>query len=511
MAKKLPSRFIVPTVDALVDIFTKRWRARMLQADPTSAVDVGVNSFPWAAGKAIVDVALPIFGNVIRAAEAYLVRGMRGQRLLDYAAEKGLDGLRPATGATGYVLPRSIATGGATIEAGTELFHRATSLRFRVRVTDTYVLGQPIAIEGIDVGPSTNLAAGTVLEFTSAPSGVSTMVDVESQNDGFGEIVGLTGGSEAETEEELQTRIIDTQANPPAGSNSAQVIHEAEKTPGVPVAKAWAVPAFAGPGSVCVLFTIRPATLGASRIPTSIQMGLVESRLRVLFATDYSITVGALVDHPITVAVGVTWRASTPGWVDAVPWPEGAGANSAVVAASPAPSNTSARVTAGSSIADPVVGKTFAVYDVVTRTFKKKRIATISVVTPGTEWDLTFDFTNAASDIYILVAAQTLSPYSPSLALLPPPFLNYIKQLGPGEQTASLPDPGGRQRRFPFSPESWSSEVTNEGLVSAAKASGGVSDVEVELPATPYPTPVGVLGVSAKLVRMTDLAAFPQT
>ena len=198
MAKTLPDRFIVPTVDALVNVFTKRWRARMLQADPTSTVDVGVNSFPWAAGKAIVDVVVPLFGNVVRAADAYLVRGMRGQRLFDYAEEKGVDGLRPAVGSTGYVIPRSIATGGANIDEGTLLFHRATNLRFRVRVTDTYVTGQPIGIEGIDVGPATNLDAGTVLEFVSAPSGVSTLADVEAQNDGFSQFVGLTGGSEGD-------------------------------------------------------------------------------------------------------------------------------------------------------------------------------------------------------------------------------------------------------------------------------------------------------------------------
>lgn len=511
MAKTLPDRFIVPTLDALVDVFTKRWRARMLQADPTSAVDVGVNSFPWAAGKAIVDVVFPLFGNVIRAADAYLVRNMRGQRLFDYAAEKGVDGLRPATGSTGYIIPRSIATGGANIEEGTQLFHRATNLRFRVRVTDTYVMGQAIAIEGIDVGPATNLEAGTVLEFVSAPSGVSTLADIEAQNDGFSEFVGLTGGSEAETEEELQDRIIDAQTNPPTQGNSAQVIFEAERTPGVPVAKAWVYPAFAGPGSTCVVFTIRPSTLGAPRTPSSIQMGLVESRLRVIFPTDDSITVATLLDNPVTVAVGVTWRSSSPAWVDAVPWPPSAGANSVAVMAAPAPSNTSARVEAGTTVVNPEVGKTIAVYDATTRTFKKKRIASIITLIAGQRWDLTFDFTNAASDVYALVAGQLLSPYSSSLNLLPAPVLTYVRTLGPGEQTVTLPDPGGRQQRFPFSPDAWSSVITNEGLVSAVKASGGVSDVEVVLPLTPYATPVGVLGVSSYLVRMTDFAVFPQT
>lgn len=511
MALQIPDRFIVPTVDALRTVFTKRWRARMLQADPSAVVDVGPKSLPDVAARVVGDVVYPLFGNVVAAAGAFLVRNLRGEPLLLYAAEKGIDGLRPATGATGYVMPRSIATGGAFVPAETVLVHRATSLRFRTRVADTYVEGQPIAIEGIDTGPATNLDAGTVLEFDSAPSGVSALVDVQEQSDGFGQIVGLTGGSEAETEEQLQDRIIEGQANPRADNNGSVIIFETERTPGVPVEKAWVVPAWCGPGSVCVLFTVRPPSLGASRIPTSVQRGIVEANLRVLFHADYSITVGALLDHPITVMAGVTWNGSTPGWVDTVPWPPSAEADSVTVVGAPAPSNTSARVLAGVAVTNPQVGQTFAVYDPTTRVFKKKRIASIITIISGEMWDLTFDFTNNASDIYSLREGQFLSPYSPSLNLLPAQVLTYFQGLGPGEQTAVLPDPGGRQRRFPFSPESWSSVVSNEGLVAAFKATKALRDIEVQLPATPFPTPVGVLGVSAKLLRVGDIAVFPQT
>jgi hypothetical protein len=86
-----------------------------------------------------------------------------------------------------------------------------------------------------------------------------------------------------------------------------------------------------------------------------------------------------------------------------------------------------------------------------------------------------------------------------------------MQTLGVGEQFASFPDPGGRQRRWPFSPEEWPNVVSNEGLVTATKASGAIADVEVLAPSTPYSTTVGTPGVSVYLLQLGDLAVFPQT
>ncbi len=513
MPLKVPTKFHLPSLDDMRQLFAKRWLARSLQADPTRPVDVGPKSLPYTAGAAVADVLYILLADVVLAGKAYLVRNMWGDRLLAYAKERvQIDGLRPAVGSSGFITARSIAVGGAPIAQGTQLFHRPTSLRFEVQLTATYFDGMPIPIVGIDTGPETNLPQGTVIEFFSAPTGVSVLADVMGQNDGFGGEVGLAGGAEAETEEQLQQRVIDAQRNPRSAGNSPQIIFEAERTKGVPVEKAWYIPAVVGPGTGCLLFTVRPATVGGTRIPTSVQEALVEATIRQPFPLDFNLTVATLLDSSVAVAAGITWASGTPGWVDTVPWPPANGANPVKVLSAPAPSNTSARVKALSAVAAPQVGQTFAVYDPATRLFKKKRIGSIIEVVAGTTWDLTFTFSNNASDTYMLVGGQMLSPYSDSLNLLPLSILRLFGTFGPGEQVVPpFVDPGMRQQRFPESPDEWPSVISNAGLVNAFKATRAVTDIEVILPETPYHTPVGVLATTAYLLRMSDLAVYPQT
>jgi hypothetical protein len=104
---------------------------------------------------------------------------------------------------------------------------------------------------------------------------------------------------------------------------------------------------------------------------------------------------------------------------------------------------------------------------------------------------------------------QLVSPWSDSLNQLPTALITYMLGLGPGEQFATLPDPGVRGRREPESPSSWPSTIGNADLVGAIKATPPISDIVLRLPSqTPYPTPVGVPGVSVYLFTLGDLAVF---
>lgn len=505
----IPEDLILPTREDEVQRGLNSWLVRSLSAEPGRAVDVGPGSFPAVAAEVVADMVMPVYADCLATYDAQFVRNTFGARLERLAIEKlgPEDGVRRgAIGGSGFVEAAKIVSSGALISAGTILIGQ--NLRFQVVADSTYLDGDPIGIVGIDTGTTTNLDYDTELTFQSPPPGVSLSVVVLSQNDGTGNLVGLTGGRGAETDAELQERILEAMANPPAAGNNAEIVAVAQKTKAVPVEKAFVIPAWAGPGNTCVLFTLRPDAAG-TRIPNSTQRGLVEADLRMAFPTDFSITTGALLTQNLTIALSVSWVTGARGFTDVSPWPPYVGVDPVHVTA--VTSGSAVRVGTVFAITGPAPGQTTAFFDATTNTFKRKRILTVTTILANKVWDLTFDATLGASDTYVPLVNSLLSPWSPSLSRLPAPIVAYTKRLGPGEQFATLPDPGGRQKRWPSSPDAWPHAVTNEGLVTAAKASGAISDVEPRLPATPHATTIGTPGVSAYLQQLTDFAVFPQT
>lgn len=514
----VPAELIVPNRDQLREMGTRAWMLRSKQANPLAPVKVGPKTLGYVVMSAVADVAMPIFADAIAVARSFLVRRTFGTRLEKRAGEIGIERL-PATGATGYMTPTSIVAGGASIQEGDVLIHTPTGLLFTVNASKVYAIGEPIAITASLGGPATNLPADSILTFQNPRAGCSQNGKVTAQNDGSGTLLGLTGGRDIETDVELQDRIIDVQSNPPGSGNSAEIVKAVAETPGVPVQKAWCIPAWYGPGTNSVFFTLRPDTLTGSRIPNSVQRGIVEARLQALFPTDFGITLAAIVEVPVQVAMKVTWKAKAKGWIDPTPWPSGASAFGAVtVSGAIAASSLTARLTSGFvDFPNPVVGQTVGVYVLVTGKFARKRIAGVTVIvpggTPGTgrTWDLVFDGTNGASDLDIPPAGKLVSPWSDSLNALPIAATNVFKALGPGEQFTTFFDPGWRQKRWPPSPEEWPSLLTGADLIGEAKKTGAVADAVVALPAgIPLSTPVGVPGVFVNLFKLGDFAVYPQ-
>lgn len=506
---------ILPTRDEIATDFKDAWRARSEQADPARPADVNKGTFPYLVAEAVADVVLPLYSNHDKIARADVVRGKTGERLEAYAAERlplNEDGTvrLPATGGSGYFEVTKIAVGGSYIPQGTVVTNQATGFRYQVVASATYLDGDPIPIVGIDTGPETNLAADAPILFESPPVGCTNGGLVLAQDDGTGNLVGLTGGRGAETDEELQDRVIDAQTNPAAAGNEAEIVQKVQSTPAVPVQKGFVIPAWFGPGSACVGFTLRPGS-SATRIPNSTQRGLVDARVRASFPTDYSITTATLLEQSFTVALGVSWITTARGWSDITPWPEYVAAEPVYVDGVTSITSNGFRVTTSVDTTTPQVGQTIALFNLVSQRFMRKRIATVSVNVANRSWDLTFDTSLNVSDVFIPEDGALVSPFSSSMQRIIAPLIAYNAKLGPGEQFATLPDPGGRQRRWPFSPDVWPSIITNEGLVTASKASGVVADTEVLLPSTPYTTTVGTPGVSMYLLSLGDLAIFPQT
>lgn len=409
---------------------------------------------------------------------------------------------KDATGASGYIILEA-ASGGASILSGTVIKEPQRNIRFQVTSTNVYLPGDLVPIEGLDVGSVTNLDPDTQLQWVSPPPGVGPTALVFENTDG----TGLTGGHEIEDDDTYREAILNLFRDPPANGNQAAYIAAVEGIAGLAVQKAWVTSAVLGAGTTMICFTMRPSEPGASRLPNGAQIAHVEAELKAQFPADDGIMVATMLhdtSQPVKPALKVKFRSAAEGYVDAVPWPP---YDATQVVTSGTPTATTARVINATTA--PTVGKTIAFYDSATRTFKRKRILTVTSL-GGNAYDLVFDDTLNVSDTGFVPATGALvSPYALSMNDLVQPLLEYGDKQGPGEVFASFSDPGIRQRRYPAPlPDEWPHEVT-ERITNGLFEIGVVDTVSLMKPTpTPYGTTIGTPGTLVYLHQITDIAIY---
>lgn len=493
----LPGQMIVLTRDQHRNKYLRSIKIR------NPAADTGPGNEPYLDASAHADSAVGLYHDAQLIGDATNTKTARGtwlDRLLDAA---GLE-RDPATGASGFVVAQT-STGGGTIFEDDEIKEPNSNLRYKCLVTKLYQNLDLVPVEGIDTGSETNLPAGTVLVWSAPRPGIGPRATVFEQEDGSG----LSGGHPDESDEDCQQKLDDAKKNPPATGNDAEYQRVIEKTPGIAVQKAFTHPCIKGASTMGACFLLRPVAPGGSRLPNSAQIGQVLANLVATEAADDQIFVAQVLASPVAIVLRVTWSRRAPTWVDVATWPNFV-TGLTLVDALTAPTATAATLASATSQADPVAGQTIALYDVGAHVFRRKRIAAVVVVISGHKWTLTFDSSNAASDTsYVAVVGQIASPWSDSLQTLSDPTVAYLDGFGPGEQVASLPDPGLRQRRQPEAPESWPSAITNR-ITDPLFQLTSVQDVALALPSVPYPTPVGAPGTLSYLLELGDLAVYPQ-
>lgn len=145
----------------------------------------------------------------------------------------------PSTGVAEFT-----GTGGSVVPLGTQL-RDPSGLRYRTTAAGLLgVLAIQIPVEGVDTGSATNLALGTVLTISQPLVGVDVTAPVADNGSG----VGLSGGADRETDEELRARILARRRGVLTGGSSADYVLWARSVPGV--TRAWALPGFYGTGTV---------------------------------------------------------------------------------------------------------------------------------------------------------------------------------------------------------------------------------------------------------------------
>lgn len=491
-----PGVIVTSTRDEVRDRYVRDYALRVPEAD------VGEGTQPYVDGSNAADAIAPIYADAVTIGRGTNLATSAGEWLLTIGANDDVYP-RPAVGASGFVTITA-SNGGTNIQQGTELRDRIKGTRYTISTTALYLSGDSAPVQGLDTGPATNRDAGAILEFTAPPPGCGQYATVAAQSDGSG----LTGGRPADDDRALRQLISDKRANPPASGNDAQYQQLVRITPAISIQQVFTYPAIFGPGTIAYVFTLNPAGPGRTRVPNAAQIAATEEWVKGQLPADDSAFACELAEYPSQVLLRVSWTSGAPTWVDAAPWPPYVAGDVVRVASFPTPLLGSFRLYTGTSTTAPQAGQTIGFYDSASGTFKRIRIGSVTVVTPGLAWTIVPDRTNNASDAaFIPTAEDPASPWSESLNLVAPAVISYFDGLGPGEQAATLPDPGMRQRRQPPSPTRWPSVINNR-ILQPVFAVSAVQDADVLFPAVPYQTPTGTRGVLSYLLTLERLACY---
>lgn len=464
----------------------------------------GPGTQPYLDAVLLADQLMPIIAGATQAGRAIELEGKSLEELQALATRLRVT-LTGETGSTGYVTIRS-ASGGTTILSGDECTDQNTGLRFRCSATLKYFDGGDVPIAAIDTGPATNLAAGTVLQWSAPRPGCSPTCTVAEQTDGSG----LTGGASAEGREQIIEKIRDARTNPPASGNDAEYRSAIRETPGVQIEEAFVYPAIFGPGTVGWTFTVAPNASG-SRIPSATAAGLVRAHLDgAMPATDMKHYLECTAEYA-DVALQVSWASTAHQWANETPWPSyyevSPSSGSGAIQIGTVTSATEFQIVSANAdyttCGDPGVGTVFALWDAVARKFVRKVALTVTGTGP---WTVTCDTSFDASDTtYTPVAGQRVMPWSSSLPDIAGPVVAYFETIGPGEITHDPLD-GRRGNRVPESPKSWPSKTTKALDLSVLNLDSVLSGDVAEGSGVSATTHAS----SPRLLHLDELSVFPE-
>jgi hypothetical protein len=513
MATNLPGEIRVFDRDEISRQYLRAYQLRSPGADVGPGTQVEIDA------KCIADQLAVVYQSVRVVGNSTNLNTSRGARLEQWGDVDGIE--RPAASpSTGYV-DITTATGGSTIQEGDELKNPLTGQRFYCTLTGLYDASKPPPIVSVDTGPATNLAAGTVLQWTNPRPGCARNCTVRATSDEEG----LTGGREAATDEEWIAILKDARRNPPTGGNDGAIRKAVRETPNIQIETIFTYPAVFGPGTTAVAFTVKPTTVGGNRIPTSLQMTYVSANLLAQLPHDDGIFMLTIYAQPTEVALEISWRVGAASWADITPWPVWVSGDPVRVKSGVTPTGTTFRLgTTSTDTTTPEVGGTIGFYDKAMGIFRRKRIGTVTTVVANRTWDIVVDTSEVSSDTdYAPTIGDLVSPWSDSLDSVAEPIVAAFGQLGTGELFSTLIDPEYRQRRAPASPAEWPSILTNKTLLGSGDVDvntqlrtgvfglSQVQDASILLPSsTPHTTTVGVPGVSVYLQSLGGFAAYPE-
>ncbi len=410
----------------------------------------------------------------------------------DTAIESDLDRLtamfglarRVASSSVGYV---TLSTSANTyIPVGAQLVDQS-GIRYEVTVGGTYTNTSPtnlVPIQSIDEGAKTNHVEDDVLRWTSTPPYAQPTALVTA--------AGLTGGLDAEGDEDLRARLFSRLQNPPNNCNWNQIAAIAEEIH-TSVQKAYIYPAANGPSTVHIALAQAPQVLSASLTALTstsknrdidalnglatgpIMLGTVVPYIQGQLPEYVESVITSVTNVPNDVSIALSLPASPAavpsgpggGWIDGSPWPDFTGSLSA----------TKCSVTAVTSTIEFTVDAPTAPYDNVTHIcwlspvdwvlYRAKVLATTTGTTGAYVIHLDTPFPGIAVGDYIWPDCTNAQTYVDAI-------LTAFGQMGPGEKTTANITRG---YRHPVPVNSWPHTLGATQLRAISNSGDEVLDV----------------------------------
>lgn len=424
----------------------------------------------------------------------------------------------------GYVVMDAASS--STIQRGDRLTDPDTKQIFQttngtdIAPATAYATGDKVPVESIDFGTGTVVAAGKKLNWSVLRPGCYAMAEVAADVNGNG----ITGGRAKETLDEWKARISDMLANPASNGNEADIIELLEDSTGrtlstgakttghqLSVAKGFCYPAFLGPGTCGIAALMKVDQWWRSRAPSSLELSTLLTYAAAGLPGDFSLFPLTVVENDTSVAVSLELDTSAATWQDSAPWPAyGSGTARKVVAASPAPTATTFRISKMSGDytgeVSPSAGVTIGFLNPATGKMIRKTALSVTGVGP---WDIVVNTAAGLSDSsYVPIAGQSASPWTDILQSVVDELGKQVSLTGIGEVTDSPPGDGKRELRFPRPtaskwPQGISARVANN-VPAAVPAVAGATFLESD-PSQAVPSRSSA---SVNSLLLTDVGIF---
>lgn len=455
------------TVDAIRDQILEDER-RMLVAAGVSRPGLAKGSERYIRAEATAAVVMGVVAKEVALQDAQMPDSAMDEDLTRLCELAGVT-ISTGAGAGGYVIAE--VTGTVVYVEGQECTS-PDGMRYQVIATtvatDTTVPGTLVPILGVDTGTKTNKPAGTVMTWTSPPSGSAPTAKVD--------VDGLRFGVEADNNDTLRVKLLESERHPAIGGNSSHVAKDAQDASKA-IEKAFVYPASTGPSTMTIAL-VAPAVaeyaytrvvsgaLSLAAAANVISQHPEHADLTLVSAANYDVDLILTVTLPEPReggGIGGGWRDKST-----TRWPAGTGSGTpAVVTIENAPTNGLSVTMSSETV--PVAGAYIALWSSLKKKVVRTRVldATdlgggtyrVRLYTPiDTTW---FQTTGGTWGDFVMPDAERIEEYCATIA-------GAFASLGPGEITSNvllLP----RAKRRPYTQESYSCDFSSAhmGALSA--------------------------------------------
>ena len=380
--------------------------------------------------------------------------------------------------------------------------------RFKTTATKTLEPSQDITLPviTIDTGKDTRTPGGTTgLSLVSPPVNLGTKATVSTGDP-------LTGGTDGESDEQKRARILNKRQNLPAAGNWAAI-----RQTGLEVSSAvqgiFVYPALGGPGSRKVVVTrdIDTVVNDYSRVPATDLVNKVRTALFAFLPSETETVVQAVAEETTNVTVQLTIPESVgaggngQGWVDDAPWPPLNSADQVTITSITGSSITVDATTATSPIAG---NTTVAWWSTVDQRFYTREV--ISVSGSSGAWVLGLDAALVDSNGSPASTGEYISPAALNIEQYGITFRDFMRNLGPGENTSDsnrLP----RAARHPFTDDEWPSELGLRALKAMLDDHTEISDAAWVNRSKSSPTVPGSVSTAPNILTLNHFGIYKDT